>query len=195
MQLMLKLLNGEILKYPVKDGTVIIGRSSKCQIVVPHEGISRQHCKLEFDDGEVFVTDLGSLNGVVIQGNKITPHERTAWPTYLPLAFGPVQSLTLDTSDEKSAQGLIPELKLKESFTSTKTVSMKEVKATIEKAVSSPGAPVASIPKDNKLNFILWNIIALLILLGAVYYYIDSDHTYEKTDLSPQQPLVRKRQR
>lgn len=95
MHITVKLLDGEVLEFPFEGKSATIGRSPKCEIVIPHDGVSRQHCRIDLENGEFFVTDLASTNGVMIDGNKILPNTKTHFKTYLPLSFGPVQSLTL----------------------------------------------------------------------------------------------------
>ena len=38
-------------------------------------GVSRIHCKLEFKDSQVLVTDLGSANGTYVSGIRIEPNQ------------------------------------------------------------------------------------------------------------------------
>src|SRR4051812_22273277 len=100
MRINVKLLDGETLEFNVRESICTIGRSSKCNVVIPHDGVSRQHCQLDVENGEVFVTDLGSTNGVLIDGTRIEPNKRTKFQTYLPLSFGPVQSLMVDLEED-----------------------------------------------------------------------------------------------
>ena len=61
---------GELHK--VHDGDVI-GRVDETAISVKGEGISRQHCQfIRTPDDEVYVQDLGSTNGTVVEGQRIT---------------------------------------------------------------------------------------------------------------------------
>lgn len=99
MNLIFILLNGEVIKKTVSKSSCIIGRSSSCDLVLALEGISRQHCKLDIEDGNIFITDLGSTNGVLINGEKIPAHTKTPYPTYLPLSFGPVDNLQIEIKD------------------------------------------------------------------------------------------------
>lgn len=49
----------------------IIGRDQGCQICIDTEGISRHHARLSFQGYELTVEDLGSANGVFIEGVRI----------------------------------------------------------------------------------------------------------------------------
>jgi len=52
---------------------VRVGRSSKNDVVLEDPLLSRHHCRLFFKPGEgLWVTDLGSANGTLVNGNTIT---------------------------------------------------------------------------------------------------------------------------
>jgi two-component system, NtrC family, response regulator HydG len=52
-------------------GTLVVGRSTRCQISLGDEGVSREHCSLRSTRGGVTVTDRDSTNGTYINGSKI----------------------------------------------------------------------------------------------------------------------------
>jgi hypothetical protein len=64
------LQNGESFK--LEKDTLVIGRSRTCDIVVPSAKVSRQHASVSRANGEYFLEDLGSANGVWLRGEKIT---------------------------------------------------------------------------------------------------------------------------
>jgi pSer/pThr/pTyr-binding forkhead associated (FHA) protein len=64
------LQNGEAIK--IDKDTMIIGRSRTCDVVIPSAKVSRQHASITRVDGEVFIEDLGSANGVWFNGEKVT---------------------------------------------------------------------------------------------------------------------------
>ena len=51
--------------------SMILGRDPAVDISVNDQGISRKHAKLEKRDGKVFITDLGSSNGTLINDKKL----------------------------------------------------------------------------------------------------------------------------
>ena len=57
----------------------IIGRGVECTIALPSDapGISRQHCKLEVRQGQLFLIDLGSSYGTYYHGQRIAPNTPT----------------------------------------------------------------------------------------------------------------------
>lgn len=48
-----------------------IGRSAPAEIVLADPRVSRAHCMIEFKDGELLVSDLGSTNGTFIDEERI----------------------------------------------------------------------------------------------------------------------------
>jgi pSer/pThr/pTyr-binding forkhead associated (FHA) protein len=58
-------------RYPLKKSN-IIGRSPDCEIQFPEDSISRKHARLDIIGGALKITDMGSANGCMINGTKIT---------------------------------------------------------------------------------------------------------------------------
>jgi predicted component of type VI protein secretion system len=53
------------------DRTIVIGRDPTCDIVVNDPGASRRHCSLKVEPEGVWLEDLGSQNGVFVNGAKV----------------------------------------------------------------------------------------------------------------------------
>lgn len=51
-------------------GTVVIGRGKDCDAVLDGEQISRHHAELRVEEGRISVRDLGSRNGVFVNGQR-----------------------------------------------------------------------------------------------------------------------------
>jgi serine/threonine protein kinase len=60
-----------ISKYSITHGEYLIGRDKSCQVSLDVEGVSRHHARLTFQGYELSVEDLGSANGVYIEGVQI----------------------------------------------------------------------------------------------------------------------------
>ncbi len=60
-----------VAKFTLRHGEYVIGRDHGCQISVDADGISRHHARLTFQGYELTVEDLGSANGVFIEGIQI----------------------------------------------------------------------------------------------------------------------------
>jgi len=49
----------------------VIGRSSRCDFVVDDPNVSRRHAELQLRDGDWYVVDLESTNGVAVNGQQV----------------------------------------------------------------------------------------------------------------------------
>lgn len=57
---------------PVSGAPIRIGRAPECEIVLRDSRVSRRHARLFARDGVLILTDLGSTNGTLVNGNRIT---------------------------------------------------------------------------------------------------------------------------
>ena len=58
-------------KYSIIHGEYLIGRDKNCHICLEIEGVSRHHARLTFQGYELVIEDLGSSNGVFIEGIQV----------------------------------------------------------------------------------------------------------------------------
>jgi hypothetical protein len=56
----------------VAPGETLIGRSPKCQLVLDDGLVSRHHARLVSNQGTVLLEDMGSANGVLVNGDRLT---------------------------------------------------------------------------------------------------------------------------
>lgn len=57
-------------RYPI-EGTVVLGRTSECELAFSYDRLSRRHAELKVIDGVLVVRDLDSSNGTYVNGEKI----------------------------------------------------------------------------------------------------------------------------
>jgi hypothetical protein len=69
----LALLDGEAVarEFPVKPGISMVGRLAQSEIHLPTPDVSRRHAQIVFGGDGCFVVDLGSENGVVVNGARV----------------------------------------------------------------------------------------------------------------------------
>jgi predicted component of type VI protein secretion system len=60
---------GKVLMFP--PGEYVFGRGSECHIRPNSDWVSRQHCLLRVTAGGLYVRDLGSRNGTLVNGARI----------------------------------------------------------------------------------------------------------------------------
>jgi pSer/pThr/pTyr-binding forkhead associated (FHA) protein len=62
-------------EFDITGAQFVIGRAAGCNLRPQSDAISRQHCALFNKDEKVIVKDLGSRNGTVLNGEKLTKSE------------------------------------------------------------------------------------------------------------------------
>ncbi|MEA2475252.1 MAG: hypothetical protein QOE06_3167 [Thermoleophilaceae bacterium] len=65
------LLVGEDKRTVLSGSRMLVGRSRDCDITVDDPNVSRRHAELRNEDGRWVVTDLGSTNGVKVNGRRV----------------------------------------------------------------------------------------------------------------------------
>ncbi len=64
---------------------ITIGRDADCDVTLKTPGVSGRHCRMVFKNGEWLVKDLGSKNGIRVNGKK---YEKARLPTGCTLTLG-----------------------------------------------------------------------------------------------------------
>jgi pSer/pThr/pTyr-binding forkhead associated (FHA) protein len=54
-----------------EEGEILVGRSEGADVVLPSDNVSRKHARIYTVDGRCYVEDLGSSNGVFVNGRRI----------------------------------------------------------------------------------------------------------------------------
>lgn len=146
------MFDGTSAEYSVKSKSIVIGRSKKCDVCITLEGFSREHCRLEIDQDELYVTDLGSSNGVFIDGKKIKPGIRSNFKNFQALAMGLAYEVQLTLEEFDLSPAIIQERDIlaedddgKKSISRKKTVIKPEKKVPFSVRVAQLLKPVGAI--------------------------------------------------
>ena len=170
-------INGESQeKLVVAKAAIVIGRSSKCDLRVQDESISRHHCKIEVLDGQVMVTDLGSANGVYIDGKLIPANKATPYQIFLTLSIGPNMLVSIESIDESSKINIPKNILTQGSDASvTKKVNEPENRAPVRKKNKDSGTAIAY-------------IAAFFILAGGIWLFFQTREP--KKSANEQEPVL-----
>lgn len=136
--------NGQLV--PVGGGDVIplirdqmsMGRRESCDIALPFANVSGLHCELTFKQGYWFIQDLGSTNGIKVNGvrvhkralspgDTITIAKRTFRIEYTPPVGGHTMDELLEDVDDTIAQSLLEKAGLARPSSLPKLRNPKEV--------------------------------------------------------------------
>ncbi len=55
--------DGNRRDFPLREGSLVVGRKTSCELRIPLSSVSRQHCEIVVEGGSIKVRDLGSSNG------------------------------------------------------------------------------------------------------------------------------------
>lgn len=162
MKLAFKFDDGRVVSHEVFERTFTVGRSESCRVTLDSEHFSREHCLIELIDGKVYVTDLGSKNGVYINHIRIPAKMKVNLDLKLPLYVGEC-FLTIDiTQDLRDPDHLSLETHVR--------VSPDEVYQRIEapRRIQARPRPVSA-PRAQEKKFLDGKglMIAALILLAV----------------------------
>jgi pSer/pThr/pTyr-binding forkhead associated (FHA) protein len=62
-------------RIPVQS-SVLLGRAEWCELIVPNGSASREHAEVKLVDGTLTIDDLGSLNGTMVNGERVRGQRR-----------------------------------------------------------------------------------------------------------------------
>ncbi len=79
---------------PLTQPVITIGRGPDNDMVLPTDGVSRHHARLQATQTGWSVVDLGGVNGTFVNGRRLRPNELTSLPLASTLHVGPY-ALTL----------------------------------------------------------------------------------------------------
>jgi len=60
---------------PIRKNVFLIGRGSKCDQIIQHRSVSREHAVITRERNGWFIEDLNSANGTWLDGDQITKHK------------------------------------------------------------------------------------------------------------------------
>ena len=71
----------DVYREEVKAKSFVVGRSSRCDVKIDCEIISRKHIQIFFEKESIKIKDLGSTNGTFLNGKKLKPHKKFEYET------------------------------------------------------------------------------------------------------------------
>lgn len=74
-----------------KEGLFIGRDAHECDLYISDSSISRRHARLFRNHGEIWIEDLQSTNGVIVNGHAIIQGQSTALPTNGKISFGDIE--------------------------------------------------------------------------------------------------------
>jgi pSer/pThr/pTyr-binding forkhead associated (FHA) protein len=167
MKLSFKTADGKKTEARIVGNQAVVGRSVKCDAMVTDESLSRRHCLVEIENGEFFITDLKSANGVSIDGNRIEPDRRTRFASFNTVTLGTVECQVEDAetavSDKPSLIQAPTKIELESAERPTKRLNRD--------AINKPLKMKNKVPKKQSTQLNIGMAIAVMGFIFVVFYF------------------------
>lgn len=118
-------------EHPVRPGINVVGREG--DIALPDPKVSRKHAQVHSEDVGMFIEDLGSTNGTLLNGDRVNPGEKRAMQAGDTVSFGGVE-LKLSLPGQAGATQMLG---------GNKTAAMPAAPSAAKEAESAPPESVA----------------------------------------------------
>jgi hypothetical protein len=172
MKISIKLPSGNTIDGSIAKNLVTIGRSNKADFVVNDESLSRVHCQVDLVDGQFFITDLGSANGVYIDSTRLEANQKLPFSTFMQLMIGPLECSIQDD------QGLQLDYTSPEN---TSTVTQITPSTTRDKKAQPSISKVKLKPKKKSAINPVALLVTLAVVLVVIYIATKKEDTIESS--------------
>jgi pSer/pThr/pTyr-binding forkhead associated (FHA) protein len=104
-------LGGRVVEFELVAGSVVVGRSQDCDLVISDDSVSRRHAELTLEGGSWYIKDLGAKNGTALN-ERIIVRSRLSNGDQLRLGNfnftfqSRATGLEISFSEDPTAQGL-----------------------------------------------------------------------------------------
>ena len=149
--------DGLIQSYPMKQKTFVIGRSNKCHVCVNSSELSREHCRVDIVGNTIYLTDLGSSNGVFVDNVQLPAHKKTKYSTNQQLHMGDCY-VVFDLSSAELTRSMVNIRPLLENEGQTQVRKMKVGKKQVIQE------------KKEKFSSTFLTLVAWGLLLSGTYF-------------------------
>lgn len=137
--------------FPIERGKLVIGRKNTSDLRIPLSSVSRQHCEIRVDGGQVKMRDLGSSNGtfhndtrvqeaVLAAGDKVSvgPVVFTLVVDGQPAEIEPVRTVLGDADSTDQSATVAPDLEERPAREVTALDEIEELPVEVEAEAHSP---------------------------------------------------------
>ena len=141
-------LNGPAGDLSLPNGYSVLGRGHDCQLRINDPRLSRHHSRFQHDGDQVWVEDLGSTNGVLVNGSRIAG--RAALKNGDVVVCGPcVFTVSVDPTRTASASELLPSITRDPNQYATETMNPLELpEATPQPTPRNDARIAAAVPRE-----------------------------------------------
>ena len=163
MRITVTLANGKLKTADYQKSVTTIGRSPNNDFVISDESLSRQHAQISNEDGAFYVTDLGSTNGVYIDGTRIAANQKTMVNSFQQLTIGAFECQLEEAGN------------LNESIPKSSENSATQIRGANKelRPVNSASKPLPKTAKSGSSNkSFKIGAVLFLVAMGAGFYFL-----------------------
>ncbi len=162
---------------------ILFGRSPKADVSINRVEMSRHHFQLDVENGQYYITDLNSSNGVFINGEKLHPHTRLPYNIFFPIDIANLISINIiedpeaqrNLTSSSSVSKLGHQTPNKSSSTSAKKKEITQIGRT--KIIQNQ----ATKKKSSSLQL----FFSLLILFSIPLYFFLEEPSEKSEEIEP----------
>lgn len=91
-------------EYPIDETDLLIGRTSDCDLQLDNPEVSRYHASLKVASDGLWLMDMGSTNGTLVDGQPLPANRRVALQPGQNIVIGPFTLTVRDVPEERFTQ-------------------------------------------------------------------------------------------
>lgn len=167
-------LSGELKGKAIPlHGTMVLGRSEKCDLVVNDEHMSRRHAEINLRDGVLRIIDLNSSNGTRVNNVKITekvlkPGDKINFDQLIFLVAGPQNFVEAELGEDEEEATVFRVAPM------PKAPAQPQVRAQSSASVPPPAVEQQVASSSSGLGLKI-TVVALVLIAAAAagaYFYL-----------------------
>ncbi len=156
--------DGLIQSFPIKQKTFVIGRSNKCHVCVNSSELSREHCRVDIVGNVIYLTDLGSSNGVFVDNIQLAANKKSKYSMNQQLHMGDCY-VVFDLSSAELTRSMVNIRPLLENEGQTQ---IRKIKTSKKQVIQQ---------KKEKFSSTFLTLVAWGLLLTGTYFLASTAFT------------------
>ena len=153
-------------RFAVPEAGLRLGRSSSCEISIADPSLSRNHCLFEMREGALWVTDLASINGTLVNGKNLgSESARLAAGDVVTVGDSEVQVVA--SGDAEAQVVTVGDAEAQAVEATANDAPAVDLGLGRDEAAEDEAVEEGAAPRPNVLRLVLWGVAGLAVLAAA----------------------------
>jgi pSer/pThr/pTyr-binding forkhead associated (FHA) protein len=157
--------------FPV-TGPLLIGRSRECDVCLADTSVSRNHARVFLDYGDAVVEDLGTPNGTLVNGERITGKVRLKPGDLIQIAGERVRVMETNPLDDYAATTRVRMDDVIKEESATPTTNSWDAPITARATVAPGEAAATAVPAATKTRQIPRDVVLVAAVAAIAIFAI-----------------------